>query len=163
LKRKLLMLGLVMVALTLGVSLADQFKIVSNIYTSETTEVSDPQLMDVWIDEAAKPPETMLTGQPFTVLVTVNNTNAVTLKAFVMLNVTSDHAISHGVDVEVWPVEGLSVTLGSSSDPNTIVYHLWSGGSQYLTLAPGLNAQVTGIIIQYNKAGNYTISVGVYQ
>jgi len=159
LKRKILLLGLVMAILTLGATLADQWKIISTIYTSETTTVSDPQLLDVWIDESAKPPAEVMVGQRFTILITINNTNSISLNVFVMVNVTSDHAISHFVDVgEVWPLEGNSVVLGESSDPCIIVYIIQNVG-----LAPGLNTCVTGLTIQYNKTGNYTLKVAVVQ
>jgi len=159
LKRKTVLgLGLLIIALTVGITLANQWTIMSNIYTSNTTKVSDPQLLDIWIDDSAKAPEEATTGQRFTIRITINNTNPATLNTLVMLNVTSNHAITHLTDVEVWPVEGSSVILGESSDPYTIVYII-----QNVCIAPGLNVAVTGLTIQYNTAGDYTIKLAVVQ
>lgn len=169
-RRKILLLGFVMIVLAVGTVLASQWNptqwtTISNNYTAEPTKVTQAaQLMDIWIDSSTPVPTEVGIGQCFTILIDINNTNQVSVNAFVMLNVTSDHAITHQVDVDVFPIEGKSsVTLLEDTDPYKIVYALWNPGPQYIALAPGLNDDATGLIIQYKVAGTYTISLAVCQ
>lgn len=174
-KRKILVLGLVMVVLSVGVVgviLADskqlrdvfdgvilaEWEELSTVYTADPTTVSKPEAMDIWIEESAKPPEQAFTRQPFTVLVTINNTNSASLKVYVMLNITAQHEITHSVDVEVWSYGGFSWNGGENIDAYTIKYYIPD-----VLVAPGVNTNATGLTVQYNTVGSYTITVAVLQ
>jgi len=156
-----------LVSLLIGLVFAEaSWHIISTIFRGRT-EVARAELLNIYPDPSTPFPNVTITGQPFKIIVDVENPNPVAIKGWIMVNFTKvgitrdDVSIysdafynGHQLDIRKEGVYGNTLVFSIS------VNYLFD---PYFNFKPGLNDNVTYFTVQYNKEGTYDWALAVFQ